>query len=230
VAEKYFGRAAKMRGIYIIVEGQTEEEFVYTTLRPYLNDQEIYDVRAILVETSPGNKGGDLKYVRYKRNIENLLKREGDIIITSLIDFFRLRTDFPKYEEAKAIVEKQQKVKYIEDAIKEQINNPRFIPYIQLHEFEGLLFSDIRGFEYIPNIPLSNKRDLEIAIAKYPNPELLNDGDETAPSKRLSKLIPGYQKTLHGPLIADEIGIGVILEKCPRFNKWVNSLINAVRL
>lgn len=218
-----------MRGVYIIVEGQTEEEFVYTSLRPYLNTIGIYDVRAILVETSPGNKGGDLKFSRFKRNVENLLSRETDIIVTSLMDFFRLQNDFPKFEQAQNIANKQECVDFLESAISEQINNRRFIPYIQLHEFEGLLFSDKVGIEYIPNIPERNLTELHQTIESHPNPELLNDGAETAPSKRLTRLIPGYKKTLHGPLIADEIGIPRILAKCPRFNEWVQKIVDAVK-
>lgn len=218
-----------MRGVYIIVEGQTEEEFVYTSLSPYLNTRGIYDVRAILVETSPGNKGGDLKFSRFKRNAENLLSRETDIIVTSLIDFFRLQNDFPKFEQSQKIADKQDRVDFLEKAISERIDNRRFIPYIQLHEFEGLLFSDKVGIEYIPNIPERNLTELNETIESHPNPELLNDGAETAPSKRLTRLIPGYKKTLHSPLIADEIGVPRILAKCPRFNAWVQKVVDAVK-
>ena len=194
-----------MRGVYIVSEGQTEEEFIRSCMAPYLQDFEIYDVRAILIETSPGHKGGDLKYSRYKKNIENLLKAQSDIIVTSLIDFFRLKSDFPKYEEAKSIADKQDRVRFLEKAICEDIDHPRFFPYIQLHEFEGLLFSDPKGLSYIPDIPPKSQIELESAIHAHPNPELLNDGAETAPSKRLINLIPGYQKTLHGPLIVPAV-------------------------
>jgi len=218
-----------MRGVYIIVEGQTEEEFVNKSLRSYFNKFEIYDVRAILVETSPGHKGGALTFDRFKRDIEKLLKSQHDIVVTSLIDFFRLRTDFPKYEEAQSIIDKQTRVKFLEDAVAERINNQRLIPYIQLHEFEGLLFSDVKGIEYIPDIPDKNKQELVSTINNYPNPELLNDGAETAPSKRLTKLIPRYQKTLHGPLIAAEIGVPLIIQKCPRFDQWVKNILKSVK-
>lgn len=48
-------------------------------------------------------------------------------------------------------------------------------------------------------------------------------------SKRLIHLIPGYQKTLHWALIAEEIGIRTILKKCPRFRNWVENFIYAVK-
>jgi len=81
------------RGLYIVGEGPTEEQFVNEVLRGYFANQEIYDVRCILMETSPGHKGGGVTYQRYKRNIEKLLAYENDIIVTSWIDFFRLKSD-----------------------------------------------------------------------------------------------------------------------------------------
>lgn len=63
-----------MRGLYILGEGQTEEQFVNEILRPYFASKDIYDVRCILMDTSPGHKGGDVSYKRYKLNAEKLLK------------------------------------------------------------------------------------------------------------------------------------------------------------
>src|SRR5690554_6208392 len=130
-----------IRAIYIICEGQSEEEFVNGILRPYFNSQQIYDVRSILMTTSKGHKGGDVKYDRLKFNIDKLLNRETDILVTTFIDFFRLKNDFPKFEDAQAIQNKIQRVQFLEQALAVAIDNPRFIPYIQLHEFEGLLFA-----------------------------------------------------------------------------------------
>ena len=76
-----------MRAIYIICEGQSEEEFVNTILRPHFNNYGIYDVRPILMSTSKGHKGGDVKFDRLKFNIEKLLNREHDVIVTTFIDY-----------------------------------------------------------------------------------------------------------------------------------------------
>jgi len=108
------------------------------------------------------------------------------------------------------------------------INNDRFIPYIQLHEFEGLLFSDINGFNYIPNISANNKGQIQYIINHNPNPELINDGAATAPSVRLKNLIPRYKKTFHGPIIALENGMPSIIAKCPRFRNWINVILGKV--
>lgn len=218
-----------MRGLYILSEGSTEEQFINEVLNRYFYNRGIYDVRAILMETSHGHKGGAVSYQRFKRNAENLLRRETDIIVTSLIDFFRLYTDFPCYTESLQIVNKMDRIGFLEQAISENINNHRFIPYIQLHEFEGLLFSSNNGFDYIPDIPHNFRLQLSDAVKSHDNPELLNDGAETAPSKRLERLIPGYQKAFHGPLIADIITIDMMLEKCERFRNWIELLVQRMQ-
>lgn len=216
-----------MRGLYILGEGQTEEQFVNAILRPYFAANGIYDVRCILMETSPKHKGGDVSYARYRLNAEKLLRQEKDIIVTSLIDFFKLKTDFPRYQEAIDTYPKDKigRVAFLEDSIAESINNRRFVPYIQLHEFEGLLFASTAGFDSLPDIPETNRVELHKAVETHDNPELLNDGGTTAPSKRLESLVPGYQKTFHGPLLAEAITIKNILAKCERFRAWINRLV-----
>lgn len=220
-----------MRGIYIICEGQTEEEFVNGILRPYFNTYQIYDVRPILMTTSKGHKGGDVKYDRLKFNIDKLLKSETDILVTTFIDFFRLKNDFPKYEDAQAIQNKIHKVDCLEQALADAINNPRFIPYIQLHEFEGLLFASKDGFEFLPDLKQSNLNSLLLAVEEKENPEELNDGELTAPSKRLEQLIPGFDKNkpFYGGLIAEVNTINPVLDRCLRFNNWVETLIEKVK-
>lgn len=220
-----------IRAIYIICEGQTEEEFVNGILRPYFNTQQIYDVRSILMTTSKGHKGGDVKYARLKFNIDKLLYRETDILVTTFIDFFRLKKDFPKYEDAQAIQNKIHKVDFLELALADAINNPRFIPYIQLHEFEGLLFAAKDGFEFLPDLKQANLNSLLLAVNEKENPEELNDGELTAPSKRLEQLIPGFDKNkpFYGGLIAEINTIGAVLDRCLRFKTWVETLIEKVK-
>lgn len=218
-----------IRAIYILCEGQTEEEFVNVILRPYFNSHQIYDVRPILMSTSKVQKGGDVKFDRLKFNIYKLLKRETDILVTSFIDFFRLQNDFPKFAEAQQIKNKIQRVDFLEQALAIAINNNRFIPYIQLHEFEGLLFASKDGFEFLPDIKQASLNSLIFAVNEKENPEELNDGELTVPSKRLQLLIPGYRKTFHGPLIAEINQIDVLLARCTRFKTWVATLIEKVK-
>lgn len=215
-----------MRGLYILAEGQTEEQFINEVLSHHFQIFGIFDVRAILMETSHGKRGGAVSYARLKQNVEKLLNRERDIIVTSFIDYYGLKTDFPNYVESRNYPTPEQRVEHLEYCLIEDIGNERFVPYIQLHEFEGLLFSSGKGFEILfPDLPTINKQELLEIIRKYPNPELINDRPDFAPSKRLERLIPNYKKPLFGGMIALENGIEGIIQKCPRFRNWIEKLI-----
>jgi nitrogen fixation protein len=219
------------RVLNILVEGPTEKEFVSNLIYPYFFNNGISNIRTITIETSPGFKGGDVRYMsRYKPNIQKILRGQEDIIVTSLIDYYRLRNDFPNYENSKRLLTPEQRVTLIEQGCSNDINDARFIPYIQLHEFEGLLFSAPDGFnELFPDLPGENKKELLDIIEKFPNPELINDRPEYAPSKRLEHLIPNYRKPLYGGMIALENGFPSILKKCPRFKNWIDTLIERMK-
>lgn len=214
------------RVLNILVEGETEKEFVNNLIFHHLFAFGISNIRPITIETSPGYKGGDVRYdARYKSNIVNLLRGKEDMVVTSLIDFYKLRSDFPRYNEAKSIADVEARIAFLEDACYDDISDKRFVPYIQLHEFEGLLFADTKGFDLFDDLPPGNKKELTEIVKKYSNPELINEGSLTAPSVRLKRLIPEYQKPLYGNMIALENGFDVILQKCPRFKAWINTLI-----
>lgn len=115
----------------------------------------------------------------------------------------------------------------MEKAIKNDINDWRFYPYIQLHEFEAVLFSSDKGF--IKYFDEDNALELQEIVDKYENPEDINSTPDGAPSKRLLRIVPEYDKVMYGNIIALEIGITMILDRCPRFKEWVNTLINACK-
>jgi len=211
-----------MRTVYIICEGQTEEEFVKAVLAPYLKDHGIDNAVPILLETSPGYYGGGLTYERYKLNAQNLLLNDPHAVVTSLIDYYALYGDFPGFAEPAA--DAMTRATLIEQRIAADIGNPSLYPYIQLHEFEALLFSDIKAYNtYFP----AQVSKVQYVIGKFANPEDINDSPETSPSKRLQSIFGKrrYTKTFHGPMIALENGIEPVLAKCPRFRKWAEQLV-----
>ncbi|MDE6578210.1 MAG: DUF4276 family protein, partial [Muribaculaceae bacterium] len=99
-----------------------------------------------------------------------------------------------------------------------------FIPYMQIHEFESLLFSDISIFKDNFEDKAMEFSILEDAVREFENPEEINSRPTLAPSKRLIEAIPGYQKVNDGAYIADEIGLKKILDKCPLFSQWFLTL------
>lgn len=212
--------------IYIVVEGQTEESFVKEVLSNFFERYDIY-VFPIIIQTSRGHKGGFVNYEHLKRNITLLLKsQKDDIIVTTFIDFFRC-PELPNKESYNNISDHHKRVCQMENVIKEDIGDWRFIPYIQLHEFEALLFSSDKGFkEYF-----TEKENIELSriIEEFDDPEEINSNPESAPSKRLLKIVENYNKVIYGNVIALEIGIDTILKKCPRFSAWVWELVERAR-
>lgn len=218
-----------MRGMIIVVEGDTEEAFVKQTLLPYLNQYHVYDVKPIKATTSKGYKGGIVNYQKFRNDIIRYLRQERDMLVSSLIDFFRIPPSFPNFDETKAISLASEKVSKLEEGMSADINDPRFIPYIQLHEFEALLFTSDKGFAALFNNDTHIISEVNRILTKYENPEDINDNPNTAPSNRLKSIIPGYDKVVYGNLIIEEHGIEQILQKCPRFNQWVSTLINRMK-
>lgn len=99
----------------------------------------------------------------------------------------------------------------------------RFVPYVIMHEFEGLLFSDCARFAEGLNEPELAPAFQSIRDA-FGTPEEINDSPHTAPSKRVLALLPGYQKPLLGTLAVLNIGLDAIRRECPNFSAWLTSL------
>lgn len=218
-----------MKRIVIVVEGQTEKEFIDKVLSPYLYLKGVSSVSCFTIKHT---KGGLTKYLHLKNDLLNCIY-EKNVLVSTLIDFYGLPKDFPKYDESKRISNKTEKLAYLEKAIVEDLelekgrSFPNLIPYIQLHEFEALVFSSIHAIESLYSRDEAKFDEIEKILTMYPNPEDINDHPKTAPSKRLvdNQLISGYNKVNDGVLIIEEAGINNLLMKCPRFKVWVETLI-----
>lgn len=212
--------------LYIVVEGQTEEEFVNSLLAPYFQEHGIY-VYPVIIHTSKGHKGGFVNYEHLKNDINKLLKsQKQDVIVTMFVDFFRC-PEVPEKDKWSNLPSHTDKVFEMENAINRDINDWRFVSYIQLHEFEALLFASEDGFrKYFSDKEIP---ELQRIIESHENPEEINSSPEGAPSKRLLRIVQDYDKVVYGNIIALEIGLKNIIEKCPRFKAWTELLIEKCR-
>jgi len=211
-----------MKRLIFIVEGQTEEEFVNQVLAPYFVRFGIHSVSAIKIATSSTSKGGFVNYEHLKNDIMKRI-RETNVIVTTFIDYFRMPTNMPKYELSQSKEEIDDRIHLLEKAIEEDIS---FIAYIQKHEFEALLFSSNVGFENLYNTKIHTQTAQ--VIVEYQNPENINTRPDYAPSKRLISIMDGYEKVFEGNMIALEVGIDAIIDRCPRFKNWIENLIERV--
>jgi hypothetical protein len=184
-----------------------------------------------------GHKGGDIRFDRAKVDISGFLKQRKDTYVSMMFDYFRIHNEWPGHTEIqreienRSILPAEQKAKFLEDKMKNAINKlfphydseKRFIPYIQMHEFEALLFSDGNALSEKAEIDISQ---VQAILDKYKNPEEINDDPEKAPSKQLESLNRSYRKVVFGKIISERIGIPNIRAKCPHFNNWLTRFEN----
>ncbi len=224
--------------LHVVVEGQTEETFVKTVLAPDLGAHGVFiDAHRITTGRHHGAnfRGGLVRYDHLVRDLLIWMKQDAnpDSWFTTMVDFYRLPRDFPD-PGPRLNVPSLERVLSLEAAFADDIAQRlagrlvanRFIPYIQLHEFEALLFSDPTAFrEAFPEQETVIHR-LTAIRTQFSNPEEIDDGATTAPSKRIMKIVPGYEKPVAGPLIAQRIGLALMAQSCPHFGAWIRRLRN----
>jgi hypothetical protein len=212
-----------------IVEGKTEQMFIENVLAPYLLPDNIC-IKATQV-SKKGQKGGSVKFERAVRDIGNHLRQQQNAYVTTFIDYYGT-SDWPGIEKARAtaktpleiatIINEETKAAVC-DKYRDVRADVRFIPYVSVHEFEALLFSNSNILSDYLGIEVS---DIDDILRECGEPEAINNSNETAPSKRLQDLMPGgnYKKTSTGIEIARQIGIDAMRKACPIFDNWVSSI------
>lgn len=227
-----------MSTVFIVVEGFTEQTFVKSVLAPHLAARNLW-VTPIEVTTKrdrDGRKsrgGGD--WTKWRDDIARLC-RDGreSIRITTLFDLYGLPANFPCLHEHSQIADTEIRAQKLEEAMADAIHDRRFIPYLQRHELEALVLAALTHLEPL----LVDRRDIEglkrlVRDIGDLAPEDVNDGEQTAPSKRLESFIPSYNppghakgegKSLYGPLALEAAGLATIRSRCPRFDAWVTKL------
>jgi hypothetical protein len=193
----------------ISVEGTTEERFVQMVLSPYLAQKQVY--------ITPISMGGDVKLDRVKSELKKIANSFD--YVTTFYDFYGFKGKLDS--DTKANLEQK-----MHDHAHASIQ-AKLIPYVQMYEFEGLLFSCPTAMGSVLT-QLDFQAGVEVwangILAQFEsNPEKINDSPQTAPSKRLESNT-NYRKTTHGPNIAKQIGMQKLRDVCVGFNDWVARL------
>lgn len=217
-----------MKRVCIVCEGQTEETFVRDVLAPAFYDLGL-NLLPEMVETSPGHKGGALKYDRVKRHLRNTLRQNSAPVVTTLFDLYRLDSGFPGFEASRAQPDLLGRLAVLKHALHTDVvteagcQPDRFIPYIQPHEFEALLFSDVPTLTHVEPGWQEASDALAAARAAAESPEHINDRPETKPAAHLARELsnPSYRKRRHGPIAAQKIGLAKIEAECAFFAAWL---------
>jgi hypothetical protein len=220
--------------IIAIVEGKTEQLFINSVLTPYLAKKMIFMTATQI--SKPGQKGGNVEFRRLKDDLEIHLKQRKNTFVTTFIDYYGIREwpgvgQVPNQATPSQIADtiNQATTLAVNELFSEFNSKFRFIPYIAVHEFESLLFSDSQ----ILSSTLGIAEDKVLAVlTECGEPEAINNSPQTAPSKRLQQWSTNgkFPKTTMGIMIAQTIGINRIREKCPLFNDWLNRIESLIPL
>ena len=194
----------------VVVEGATEADFVDQVLSVHLLGSGIY--------AAPTSLDGRVSVQRLAARMAELFWNFDGV--TSLVDYYGFE------DKGTSTVEQleQDIAREVARSVRGYEDERRMIPYVQRHEFEGLLFSQVSSFINVPGAAQADLQQLQNVRSLFASPEDINDNPNTAPSKRILQVLPDYVKRIDGPLVAQEIGLSTIRRECPRFNAWVTRL------
>ena len=217
-----------MNRVRVLVEGQTERTLVRDILKPHFGSHEI-DLHAVMLRP----RGGIPQYAEAKDAVVRSLKEDTALICTTMVDFYGMPTDWPGRDQANRCQSYAEKAVIVERSILEDIagslgnsfNPCRLIPYVQMHEFEALLFSSPKKLAE----SLGDKKLYSTFLTirnKFSTPEDINGHYDTCPSRRIGRVFQGFRKTIDGITAASRIGLETMRQECPHFNEWITKLEN----
>jgi hypothetical protein len=222
-----------MKKIFVVVEGETEERFLRQVVYEHLIMQGIHiEPQQWFTNRKSGAKGGGKNFNHIENHINRLVakyRHDKDVYISTMIDLYGFPLQGNSVYDAEVARQTSGKSKalLLQRKMEERIAHERFIPYVQLHEYEALLLAKPESFACFYTDMGENVERLSAEICHL-NPEDINDTPEGAPSKRIIQYLPAYerQKTTAGVLVARHIGLPLLREKCLHFHEWITRLEN----
>ncbi len=218
--------------ILALVEGQTEERFCNELIAPFLGNRGVH-----LQTTTMGRPrvtGGVKSWKQTEKELRRLLQEDGGRHVTTMFDYYGMPLDWPGRAAAarrphgqKATEIENEMYARMEGIVGKHWRPDAFIPYVQLHEFEALLFAAPEVLGRV--VSLGSQQDRAVrrfhqVMSRFGTPEEIDDGVSTAPSKRILEVAPGYQKVADGLVAASRIGLHEIRAACPNFNAWMERM------
>jgi len=212
-----------MKNLYIYCEGQTEEAFIREIMQPYFWRLQLNLVPIICMtrKTPTGkHRGGITDYAKVKAELTRICRGHPRELVTTMFDYYGLPANTPGLESRENDI--FARACHIEREIEKDIAADNLFVNLVVHEFEGLLFSDPAAFESIAET--SVVAAIKQIRHQFASPEHINDSVETAPSKRLEKLMPRYAKVRNGLIVSRKIGLEKLMHECSHFSGWVHKI------
>ncbi len=216
-----------MARLHCVVEGQSEETFVNHILGPHLHQYSVWpDARSVYTSRDRAYwwRGGVTSFERLRRDLTAWLKQDqhADAYFTTMLDLYKLPSDFPGCDAVRQERDPYRRVTFLERALAERIQDQRFVPYLQVHEFEALILTQPQKLEVMYPEEQSAIENLIKLRGQHRSPETIDLDDP--PSKRIKAAIPAYSKTAAAAQIAEAIGVEAMKSACPHFAEWVTKL------
>ncbi|WP_311765143.1 DUF4276 family protein [Streptomyces zingiberis] len=211
------------------MEGSTEERVVAQVLQPWLSGRGVW-LTPVALKTrkaagQPHHRGGVSKWSRIEAEIRALLRNSAVDRVTTLLDFYGLPSDTPGRRGVPS-GDAYARVSHVEKAVAEVVDDARFLPFIVLHETEAWVLAAARELAELLDAPKLGI-ELESQVRAAGGPELVNDGPDTAPSKRLLTAYPGYRKVVDGPDAIELLGLDALRAVCPHLDHWLDRLMTS---
>ena len=221
-----------MKRLYLTVEGQTEAAFATKVLVPHLATFGVFLSRPRFTGLHGRRRGripqGGLlnTFVHALADMRNWLSEDQspEARFSMMIDLYSLPKDFPGYAEGMARPTGKEQADALQQTLATEIADARFIPYLQLHEYEALVLVDPRRIAMLYEAPAAQIEALCVECGKFKTPEEIDHGQQSHPKYRILQRVREYDENIAGPLIAENIGLPVLRERCPHFGEWLTRL------
>lgn len=201
-----------MRHLHILCEGQTEEIIARDVLEPYFAGTDFYVAWSIFTTKRPAGgsafKGGLSNWPKLHAELRRLLRDSSTTVLTTMLDYYAFPADAPGMANRPG-ESPYVRVRHVESALASTLGDVRFLPHLALHETEAWVLADCRRLGEVMGDP-GPAAELEQIVRLESSPELVNDGVDTAPSKRILSAYPHYTKTIDGPLVIMDVGLDAI--------------------
>ena len=215
-----------MQRLHLLVEGQTEELVARDAIDPYLSTEDIAVTWSINKTKRPAGgptyKGGVTSWPKILNEIRLLLGDTSITVLTTLFDYYAFPADAAGMA-SRPHGSPFDRVEHVEHAIAEAVSCERFLPHLVLHEIEAWVLADCTRLGDLMGDP-SGATQLARIVEQESGPEMVNDGAQTAPSKRILAAYPQYLKTSDGPLVIADTGLDSIRRCCPHTDQWFTNI------
>lgn len=212
--------------LHILCEGQTEEIVARDVIAPHYSATDIRITQSIFTTRRPAGgpafKGGLSRWPKLERELLLLLGDSSTTVLTTIFDYYAFPADAPGMAN-RPHGSPYERVRHVESALAKAVDDKRFLPNLALHEIEAWVLADCGRLGEVMGDG-DPAAELERIVRLESSPELVDDGVDTAPSKRIMNAYPQYAKTIDGPLVIADAGLDCIRRSCQHVNDWLREL------